>query len=78
MAVIASSYRVSAKQREPVVVIADGGDFYVPAFHGMAVLTIRSELAAMQIGVALGTTCGRFHKVQAYVAAGARHILVEP
>lgn len=78
VAVVASSYCVGAKQREPVVVIADGGDLYTPAFHGMAVLTIRSELAAMQIGMALRAAGRRFRKLQIHVAARTRYILVQP
>ena len=57
--------------------IANGRDLDVPSTNAVALLAIGSELAAMQVSMALGTACGRFRKVQVHMAADTRHILMQ-
>lgn len=44
---------VRAQQREPVVVVANGGNLNIPPAHAVALLAILSELPPMQIRVTL-------------------------
>ena len=78
MTVVAGRGGMRANEREAVVMIANGGNLHIPPANAMALLAIGSELAAMQIGMALGTACRSLGKVQVHMATGARHILVLP
>jgi hypothetical protein len=66
-----------ADQRKAVVMVANGGNLDIPTLDTMAVLAIRPELAAVQVGVTLGAARRRFRKYQAHMATGAGYILME-
>ena len=53
MAVVASCYRMGANQWKPVAVLLNRRNGHVPAANGVAALTIRPELPAVQIRVTL-------------------------
>ncbi len=74
MALIALHNGVCADQRETVLVILDLLDVYLPAFNGVAALAIGSELAAMDICVALGALGADLFEHQAGVALRARNL----
>lgn len=78
MAIVAGGGGVSADQREPIIVIANGGNLNTPTTNAMTLLAIRSKLAAMEIRMAFRAARRRLRKHQAHVAAGAGHILVKP
>jgi hypothetical protein len=49
---------------------------YLPAFHGMATFAIRAELAAMDIGMAIGAMRTYILKNERGVALGAAYVFV--
>lgn len=54
MACVAFQGRVRAQQREPVHVIFDLRNLYVPSLNGVALFAPGAELAFMDVGVAIG------------------------
>ena len=66
-----------AQQREPVLVAADGGLWSsLPSPYGVAVFALCPELAAVQVGVAVGALHRSFGKNARYVARITRNIFV--
>ena len=55
VAVIALRHRVRADQRKAVVVVLDGLDVHRPSLHAVALFAACTELAAVNISVAVGT-----------------------
>ena len=66
-----------AKQRESILVLVNGLDGDIPSIHGVALFTACSHLAAVNIGVAVGTMMSDIGEHQANVALSALDILVQ-
>ncbi len=47
--------RVRAQQRKPVLVLSNLRDLYVPSLDAVALFAIRSQLALVNVGMAIGT-----------------------
>lgn len=67
---------VRADQRKAIVVLADGLDLHVPAQHRVALLAISPELAAMKVGVAIRTLRADVAEYGFGVAINAFHLRV--
>ena len=67
---------VRADEREPVLMVLDRLDGDVPPLDRVALLALRSELAAVQIGVAIRALCPHVAEHQLDVAGHAVHFLV--
>jgi len=78
MAFVAFHQGMRSYQRKAVLVILDCIQRDIPALDGVAAFTIRAELAAMDVCMAIGTTCTGVLEVEARVALGATHPLVHP
>ena len=76
MASLALHHGVRAGERKPVLVILNVSVGDLPAFRGMATFAIPPELAAMDIGVAIGTMSTYILEDQRRVALGAAYVLV--
>ena len=76
MARIAISDGVRADQREPVGVVAHRFQRYHPAVHGMAPLALRSHLAAVNVGMAVGALASDVGEHGVAVALHAGHVFV--
>ena len=68
--------RVSADQREAVLVVANRGHRYMPAPHGMTRLAVRTELPAVNVRVAIRTLMSNVREDQLDVALRTLHFLV--
>ena len=73
---VALQHGVRAYQRKPIVVIADGLDVDLPSLHRVALLAVGSELAAVDVGVAICAMCTHIAEYQAGMALGAPDALV--
>ena len=76
VAVFACRRSVSAEQRKTVAVLADGRDRDLPALDGVAILAVGSELAAMQVGMAIRAARRGLRELQVDVAIAALDSLV--
>jgi hypothetical protein len=65
-----------AEQRKPILVLLDLLYCHSPSLNRVALCTIGSKLALMNIGVAVGASLTHVSKNRLDVALGARHILV--
>jgi hypothetical protein len=63
-------------QWKTILVIANCIKGDIPAFDRVAAFAIRTELAAMNVGMAVGATCADVLENQAGVALCASHFLV--
>ena len=68
---IALDERMRAQQRESILVIANRLDRCRPALHVVALLTFRSHLAAMNVGVAVSALVTHVGENRAGVTLGA-------
>jgi hypothetical protein len=57
--------------------IADVLDVHLPSLHGMALFAVGSELAAMNVRVAIGATGADVAEDQAGMALRAANVLVK-
>jgi len=76
VALLAGHGRVRAKQREAILVILHLLHGNVPALDGVALLTIRTHLPAVNIRVAVGAILSHVGEDWLYVALNARHFFV--
>jgi hypothetical protein len=74
---VANSHCVRADQREPVLVLLHFAERDPPAFHRVALLALRAELAAVDIRVAISALGAHVGKHEARVAQAAFHFFVE-
>ena len=68
--------RMSADEREAILMVTNRGYGNLPAFDGVTRLTIRAELAAVDVGMAIRTFLSHIGKNEFYMALGALHIFV--
>jgi hypothetical protein len=73
---IARKRRVGPQERETIPVILNGAGIHAPAEHRVTALALGSELALVEIRMAIRATGARFGKDFRYVAGITRHILV--
>lgn len=73
MARRALQHSVRSQQREPVVVLLDLLRLHLPALHRVTLFTICSELAPVQVRVAIRTACACCLKHKACMALRAFH-----
>jgi len=73
---IAGERGVGAQQRESIPMVLNRARVYAPTQNCMTVLTLRSELALVEIRVAIRATRASFGKDFRYVARITRYILV--
>jgi len=73
---IAFDERVGAQQRESILVVTNRLNRRGPALHVMALLTLRTHLAAMDISMAISALVPHVGENRAGVALGARHALM--
>lgn len=78
VAIRAIQHGVHAEQREPVQVIFQLLCLHLPSRHGMALLAIRPELAAVQVGMAIRAARADIGEIQVGVALLAVHFDVHP
>ncbi len=76
MALIAFHERMGADKREPVLVVLDSLDRHLPSFDRVAALAVGTELAAVNVRVALGALGAGLFEHQACVALNARNLRV--
>lgn len=76
MACFALHHGVRADERKPVLVILNVSIGDLPAFCGVATFTIRAELAAMDIGMAIGAMGTYILENERGVALDAAYVLV--
>ena len=76
VAIDAFQRSVCAKQWKPIYVLLNLLRVKTPGLHGVALLTIRPELPAMNVGVAIRATSARVRKHKTRMAFAAVHILV--
>src|SRR5437763_5280024 len=69
--------RVCAEKREAILVIVDLLYRNVPAIHGMALFTTRSELAFVNVRMTVGALGSHIRKNRFGVALRTAHILVK-
>jgi len=77
VAVIAGERCVGSHQRKPVLMCAEGLKALLPSPDGVATLAIRSELAPMNVGMAVRALGADVRKHQLHVAFGAGDALVQ-
>jgi hypothetical protein len=68
--------RVRADEREAILMVTNSGYGNLPAFDGVTRLTIRAELAAMDVGMAIRTFLSHIRKNEFHMALGALHFFV--
>ena len=68
---------VSSDQRKPVLVVLNGLDGNVPAFHVVALFTLCAHLPPMDVGVAVGALCPNVRENQLGVAGRTSNFFVE-
>ena len=73
---IAIHRRMSAGQRETIIVLLDLFDRYSPAAHAVALFAICAQLAPVKVGMAILAACAHVVKHRLHVALRTRHILV--
>lgn len=78
MAVFTLQHGMRAHQREAILVIANILQRHLPSLYRVATLTVSTELAAMDIGVAIRAVCAYFFEDQVGMATSARNLLVHP
>lgn len=76
MAFLALHHGVRAKQREPVEVLGNRLNGNLPARDRVALRAIRSELSAVEVGVAIGAVLADVRENRFDVAARAGHLLM--
>jgi len=77
VAQIAIDCRVSAGQRETIVVLLDLLDRYSPSAHAVALLAIRAQFALVNVSVAVLAAQAHVAEHRLHVALRTRHILVQ-
>jgi len=65
-----------AEQREPILVLPDLLYCHLPSLDGVALCTISSKLALMNVGMAVGASLTHVGKNRLDVTLGASHVLV--
>lgn len=68
--------RMRADERETILMVTNRGYGNLPAFDGVAGLTIRAELSAVNVGVAIRTFLSHIGENEFHMALGALHIFV--
>ena len=68
--------RMRADEREAILMVTNRGYGNLPAFDGVAGFTIRAELAAVNVGMAIRTFLPHIRKNEFHMALGALHIFV--
>ncbi len=76
MAGLATDCRVRAQQRKPVLVVVHRLQRHTPAKNVVALLAIRVQLAAVNVGMAIGTLPAGVGKHQTDMALPAFHYLM--
>lgn len=76
VALIALHHSVHAEQRKAIEVIVDRLHRHVPAIDRMALGAVRSHLAAVNVGVAIGAILAHVGEHRFQVAAGAGNFFV--
>jgi len=76
MALFALHQGVRTDQREAVVVVPDRFQRCLPTLHGVALRAVGAELAAMDVGVAVGALRAHILENHARMALTAAHALV--
>ena len=77
VAAVALQRGMSSNQRKPVLVISDGLHRNLPAFDRVAAFAVCTHLAAMNVGVAIGTPRAGVSKDWFHVALRASHVFVQ-
>jgi len=68
--------RMRADEREAILMVTNRGYGNLPAFDGVAGFTIRAELAAVNVGMAIRTFLPHIRKNEFHMALGALHLFV--
>lgn len=77
VAAVALQRGMSSNQGKPVLVISDGPHRNLPAFDRVAAFAVCTHLAAMNVGVAIGTPRAGVGKDWFHVALRAGHVFVQ-
>ncbi|MDR3734749.1 MAG: hypothetical protein P4L10_04335, partial [Acidobacteriaceae bacterium] len=76
VALVAFHQGMGSDQRKTILMIANGIQRYMPAFHRMAALAVGAKLTAMYVRMAIGTMGTDILEYQLGVALHARNFLV--
>jgi hypothetical protein len=78
MALLTLHGGMRSKKWEPVLVILDLLDGYIPPAHGVALCAVGPELPAVYVSVAIGTVLSYISKYRFCMALRALHFFVHP
>ena len=70
--------RMGSEQRKPVLMLVDLLHRNLPTLHAVTLLTIRTELALMNVSVAIRALVAHIRKYRLDVALRAGHSLMQP